>query len=116
MQGTYIPTYGAGQAQQAAMQSQGNVMGAANNQFNSEIQRQQQNAEYMRDLQNRTAAQQGSIVNAARNAEAARNLATNAQATLNNMFATAGDRMNQATANTQAALNQVGATIAGAFR
>lgn len=58
----------------------------------------------------------GAEANQASNSNAARAMALNAQAALNNQYMSAGDRLNQAAANSQQALNQAMSTIASVFR
>lgn len=119
-QGRYMvgmtPDYNTNQADMA-LRSNANMMNAGTRQI-----MEQGNADYNQragaDLARQVGYQQtiADMGNAAANANLARNMALNNQTTLNQQYASAGDRLNQAAMGTQNALNQAANTVAGMFR
>jgi hypothetical protein len=81
-----------------------------------EAQQKRQEAEYLESLARGRADFTADLGNRAANSNTARSMAFDTTQNLNRMYATAGDRLNQAAANTQAALNNAAATVAGMFR
>lgn len=100
-----------------ALRSNANLANTINRQIT-----EQANADYNRragdDLARQIGYQQNvaDMANAAANANVARNMALNNQNTINQQYALAGDRLNQAAMGTQNALNQAAQTVAGMFR
>ena len=100
-----------------SLRSNANLANTANRQI-----MEQANTDYNQragdDLTRQIGYQQNvaDMANAAANANTARNMALNNQSTINQQYALAGDRLNQAAMGTQNALNQAANTVAGMFR
>lgn len=114
--GATAPTYGTGQVNNALVSNTNYTQGKTRQQLQYEENLRQQRAGFD---QGQTQAQQAytaNMANAAANANNARQMAGNAQMTLNNVYQQAGDRLNTAAANTMTAINNAGNIAAGMFR
>lgn len=110
------PTYNTDQANTALRRNVDYTGGKTRDQIEYEEMMRRGNVGQMLDVardQQRFVADMG---NAAANANVARQMASNNQNTLNQVYAAAGDRLNNAANNTMAAINNASQIAAGMFR
>jgi membrane-anchored protein YejM (alkaline phosphatase superfamily) len=114
-QNNTIPNYTTAQADQALRDNSGFVNQQANQQAALDEQRRRQQVAYNSGLNQNNALFEGQVLNSAANAGTARNMAANAQSTLNNVYQNAAQNVNSAANNTMNALNESARFLSGAF-
>lgn len=108
--------FSAQQAVDARNENQGFGEGKSRDQAEYEQRMRRDDDLFKQQLNNSTYNFTADLGNRAANANTARSMALDTTQNLNRMYATAGDRLGQSAANTQNALNQAAAVIAGMFR
>ncbi len=111
-----VPLYGTQQVNTQGVNDANNIQGRSGTQAAQEMANRLQEARAQGVIQSEIDRLKGGNYNAAANAATARQMALGTAGALNQMYATAADRLNNAAAATQAALANSGSTMASMFK